>query len=96
MRWSLWILAGLVLAALARKALQALRDEDYVYVQNDGSYRELTLDEREYVRTEFLPGDGARPYIKGRYRSRTPTGSLAGFLLRRKLPKEVRREPRQA
>lgn len=34
-------------------------------VNDDGSARELTDAEREYVDTEFAPFDGARPYHGG-------------------------------
>ena len=61
----------------------------YVYVNNDGSARELTAEEQEYLRTEFHPADGGRPYIKLRYGSRTPDGRLRGFLRRRSLPARV-------
>lgn len=47
---------------------------DYVYIEDDGSVRELAADEIEYLDTEFLPNDGARPYVKGRYSDRTPDG----------------------
>ena len=62
---------------------------DFVWVEDDGSARELTPDETEYLGTEFLPGDGARPYIKWRYDTRTPDGRLSGFLERRRLPPHV-------
>lgn len=61
----------------------------YVYVEDDGSARELTPDEREYLATEFIPGDSGRPYIKGYYRQRTPLGHLSGFLARSDLPRRV-------
>ena len=62
----------------------------YVYVEDDGTARELTPDQIEYLNTEFNPMDGNRPYIKSRYRQRTPDGKLKGFLLRRKLPRRIR------
>ena len=58
----------------------------FVYVNEDGSARELTPDEREYLNTKFLPGDSGRPYIKSRYQQLTPDGKIWGFLLRQKLP----------
>lgn len=59
----------------------------YVYVNDDGSARELSADERRHLETRYLGSDGARPYVKWRYGSRTPTGSLAGFCRRRWVPK---------
>ena len=58
----------------------------FVWVEDDGSVRELGFDEQAYMNTEFHPGDGARPYIKARYSARSPDGRLSGFLPRRKLP----------
>lgn len=58
----------------------------FVYVEDDGSARELTATELDYLNTEFRGADGARPYIKYRYSSITPDHRLGGFLLRKKLP----------
>jgi hypothetical protein len=59
----------------------------YVYVEDDGSFRELCDDEKEYLEEKFHPGDGARPYVKFFYRTKTPDGRLSGFCRRRKIPK---------
>jgi hypothetical protein len=72
-------------------------DGDYIYVNDDGSARELTLDEREYVakRYEFHPNDGGRPHIKSRYKSCARLGDtiigMGGFLHR--LPKSIAVQP---
>src|ERR1700752_5006233 len=50
-----------------------------VYVNEDGSVRELTEAEKKYVDTEFSALDGARPYVKSRYSERTAWG-LRGYL----------------
>ena len=60
--------------------------EVLIYVEDDGSARELTDAEKQYVDTDFSPFDGARPYIKSRYEQRTPSGALRGYLQRRLLP----------
>jgi hypothetical protein len=62
----------------------------YVYIEDNGSAREVTADERIYLETEFHPADGARPYIKLRYESLNGWGELSGFLLRRQLPKNIK------
>jgi hypothetical protein len=59
----------------------------YIYVQEDGSARELTADETEYLNTEFHPADGGRPYIKSNYAEVTPDGKISGFLRRNMLPR---------
>jgi hypothetical protein len=56
-----------------------------VYVNEDGSVRELTVAEKIYVETEFSPLDGARPYIKSSYWDRTAWG-IQGYLPRAELP----------
>lgn len=58
----------------------------YVYVEETGAYRELTDSERTYLEKNFEGGDGARPYVKGRFYSKAPDGSLAGFCKRSSLP----------
>ena len=59
-----------------------------VYVNEDGSVRELTEAEKRYVGTQFSPLDGARPYIKSRYLDRTALG-IQGYLPRAELPHGV-------
>ena len=63
---------------------------DYVYVEHDGSVRDLAAEEIEYLDTDFLPNDGNRPYVKSRYSERTPDGGLGGYLPRRKVPRRLR------
>jgi hypothetical protein len=59
-----------------------------VYVNEDGSVRDLTQAEKTYVTTEFSPLDGARPYIKPRYLDRTAWG-IQGFLPRTQVPHDM-------
>jgi hypothetical protein len=63
-----------------------------VYVNEDGSVRELTAAEKTYVNTEFSPLDGARPYIKSGYLERTARG-LQGYLFRAGVPDGVSIHP---
>jgi len=58
----------------------------YVYVNADGSARELHPNERRYLETPFSGGDGARPYIKDSYSQKNGWGEIKGFLERSKLP----------
>ena len=62
----------------------------YVYVEENGAYRELLADEKEYLEEEYNPCDGARPYVKFRYYSKTPDNKISGFLHRKKLIKGIR------
>lgn len=57
-----------------------------VYINDDGSARELTETDRKYVNTEFSPFDGARPYIKSHYSQRTALGEIRGYLPRTEVP----------
>ena len=62
----------------------------YVYVNQDGSARELSPDEQKWLSIAFEPGDGGRPYIKGTYEGRDSGNRRSGFLPRRLLPARVR------
>lgn len=61
----------------------------YIYVMEDGSYRELTAEEKAYLEEPFSPFDGARPYVKGNYEDRTSENKISGFLRRDRLPPEL-------
>ncbi|HXX08915.1 MAG TPA: hypothetical protein VEJ43_12710 [Pseudolabrys sp.] len=61
----------------------------YVYVNADGSARELHASERKYLETEFTGGDGAMPYIKVNYDQRDGWGEISGYLERASLPAGV-------
>lgn len=65
-----------------------------VYVESDGSVRELTIGERLYLKTDFHPADGARPSIKSRYEDKNGLGSMAGFCFRERLPSAAIVKPR--
>jgi hypothetical protein len=58
----------------------------YVYVNADGTARELHASERVYLETEYKLGDGAMPYIKDSYDERNGWGELSGYLKRKALP----------
>ncbi|MCX6189238.1 MAG: hypothetical protein NTW54_06510 [Bacteroidetes bacterium] len=62
---------------------------EYVYVEEDGSVRELYRDEIEYLKEEFSPADSGRPYIKYRYNTKTPDNKICGFIKRRRVPKPL-------
>ena len=64
-----------------------------VYVNEDGSVRELTEAERTFVETDFSPLDGARPYIKSRYADRNGWGRIEGYLPRAEIPHGVSIRP---
>jgi hypothetical protein len=58
----------------------------YVYVNADGSARELHPDERNLLEAPFHPADGARPYVKSDYSQKNGWSEITGFLERSKLP----------
>jgi hypothetical protein len=63
---------------------------EYVYIENDGTVRELDNEEIEYLQIKFKPSDGARPYIKRSYDQLTPgSKKILGFLHRSKVPENV-------
>ena len=61
----------------------------YIYVNDDGTARELHVGERAYLETEFKGGDGAMPYVKDRYEERNGWGELNGYLARASLPADT-------
>jgi hypothetical protein len=67
-------------------AAASLEPYPYVFVEDDGSVRELHSEERKYLETPFSPFDGGRPYTKEDYRSRDGWKSIKGFCLRAKIP----------
>jgi len=82
------------MSLLRRKLHSTDGDEfEYVYVNQDGSVRELSPKEKEYLHEKFLPGDGARPYIKDSHKSLDGWGSMSGFLPRQKVPANIAINP---
>ena len=61
----------------------------YVYVNADGTARELHPAERSFLETPFHPGDGGRPYVKDHYSQKNGWGEVTGFLKRSKLPQGI-------
>lgn len=61
----------------------------FVYVNQDGSARELSPGEQSYLSEEFVGADSGRPYIKWSYESRDSWGSQSGFLERRRVPARI-------
>ncbi len=62
----------------------------FVYVNDDGSVRELHSTERAYLETTFQPADGARPYIKDSYARLDGWGSVSGFCHRSLVPPDLK------
>jgi len=75
--------------AIVEKDRSGVAPYPYVYVNADGTARELHADECDYLETPFSPGDGARPYVKGSYSQRNGWGEISGFLKRSELPSEI-------
>ncbi|HTB86589.1 MAG TPA: hypothetical protein VK743_01485 [Steroidobacteraceae bacterium] len=80
----LWLLIG---------TIRGRPDTAYVYVNQDGSVREISAGEQEYLKRHFDPFDGARPYIKSRYWSWDNWGSRSGYLKRRRVPWRITIQP---
>lgn len=66
--------------------MPAVEPYPYVYVNADGSARELHADERAYLEAEYRGADGNRPYIKQDYAQRDGWGELSGYMKRALLP----------
>jgi hypothetical protein len=68
----------------------------YVYVNADGTAREVHAGEREYLEKEFIGGDSGAPYIKSDYAERNGWGELNGYLKRSDLPARTEIHPAPA
>jgi hypothetical protein len=66
---------------------------EFVYMNQDGSVRELSPAEQTYLSKEISNGDSGRPYVKSSYKSRDGWGSLSGFIERRKVPAQIKISP---
>ncbi len=82
--WYLW---------LGRPRRPAEPGFPYVHVNLDGTARELSPGERNWVTAEYSPGDGARPAFMHCYRSKDGWGIRSGLLARRRLPRDVVAQP---
>ncbi len=91
------VIAGIVLACLllARRLANAgaLRPKEpgfrYVYINSDGSVRELSRSEKESFTKKYAFGDTERPYGKDRYDQRDGWGSVSGFIERKRVPASI-------
>jgi len=58
----------------------------YIYINADGTARELHPNERAWLETEYALGDGAAPRVKDSYDDRNGWGEIKGYLQRADLP----------
>jgi hypothetical protein len=64
-------------------------DYPFVFVNDDGSVREVTILEKLYLQTKYSGGDGDRPYIKIKYSEKNGWGEMSGFCYRAAVPGNV-------
>ena len=76
-------------AAPARPPGTSKPSELLVWINVDGTARQLTDAEKTYVDTPYSPFDGARPYVKSHYEQRNGWGELKGYLVRKDVPDGV-------
>jgi hypothetical protein len=67
-----------------------------IFIENDGTARELTVADKKYVDTAFSPFDGARPYVKQSYEQRNGWGEPRGYLPRDLVPAGIPIDPAPA
>jgi hypothetical protein len=65
----------------------------YVFIEENGSVRELHLRERRFFETPMEPTDGSAPYIKRSYQYRNSFGSFRGYCLRTRIPSHLVIQP---
>ena len=61
----------------------------FVFVNEDGSVREVTILERLYLQTKYSGGDGERPNIKTKYSEKNGWGKISGFCYRKAVPGNI-------
>lgn len=62
---------------------------EFVYVEKDGSVREVYHSEVEYLNRPFYPGTEGRPFVKKSFDELNPKGNISGFILRSRVPKKI-------
>lgn len=63
---------------------------EFVYIETDGTVRELYQEEIEYLNAPFNYSDAARPLIKKSYDEKNPEGKITGFILRGRVPRHIK------
>ena len=61
----------------------------FVFVNEDGSVREVTILEKLYLQTKYSGSDGERPYIKTKYFEKNGWGKISGFCYRKAIPGNI-------
>ncbi|HIC32180.1 MAG TPA: hypothetical protein EYO76_09705 [Flavobacteriaceae bacterium] len=90
--WILGILIIIIISVYLIYFIPLRKVEDgfeYVFIEENGTVRELYRYEKCYLKECFHPNDGARPYIKLRYKSKSSNGKIDGFILRKRIPKNI-------
>jgi hypothetical protein len=62
---------------------------EFIWIEDDGQARELSVRELETIGLAFRRSASRPPYVKAYYAWRNPQGGLAGYLRRRLLPPEI-------
>lgn len=89
------IITSIILFLVWKWGPRRRREEgfNFVYVNQDGTVRELSPEEVVYLMQEFSGGDGGRPYIKSSYESTDGWGSQSGFIERHRVPSRITISP---
>jgi hypothetical protein len=89
--FALWLCYQLYWGGRSRRRAEA--GFGYVFVNDDGTVRELSISEQAYLTIKFSPADGARPYIKSHFEARDGWNSTSGFIERRHVPANIPIQP---
>ncbi len=63
---------------------------EFVYVEEDGTVRELHQQEIDYLNAPFNYYDKARPLVKKSFHERNDQKKISGFILRRRVPRDIK------
>ena len=62
---------------------------EFVFVEKDGSVRELNYNEIEFLNRAFYPGETARPVIRKTFEQPGGGRDISGFILRKRVPQKI-------
>ncbi len=62
----------------------------FVFVNEDGSVREVTILEKLHLQTKYSGGDGDRPHIKTKYSEKDGWGKISGYCYRKAVPGNIK------
>ncbi|MCE3225608.1 MAG: hypothetical protein K0S32_159 [Bacteroidetes bacterium] len=83
------IMGGIIVYSRLMPRRKKEQGFEFVYIEKDGTVRELNGNEEDFLNQPFFPGDPNKPYIKRNYDDRL-NGDISGFILRERVPATIK------